>query len=263
MSLNQISQRIEIAFWTGWVQMAVNLRSTWLAPVLVLTGACLLALSLAGFSAGYFRSAASQSAAPAAVVGMVRPHTEQENLLLGWVDDLQPGSRLQGLWLGVYSPQEKRMTFLPILPGDSSAGFDGPFLWSRGGQMDPAFLELVDRKGILWDHYLILERSSLSGLLHLMGKLNLGGRIVAPDQAVDEMSLPGAPEVVLQRQADILNALCVNWEGVFNGADPDVMSGLWLTNSATDMSEAHFVQTWQALTEAGGPTCEFPTLQRR
>jgi hypothetical protein len=262
MSLNQISQRLEIAFWTSWVQMAVNLRSTWLAPVLVLTGACLLALALAGFSAGVLRGAASQ-AAPVAQVAVVRPHTEQENLLLGWVDELRPGSHLQGLWLVVYSPQENNMSLLPILHAGRATGFDGAFNWSPGAPADAAFLNQVNRKGILWDHYLILERSSLSGLLHLVGELNLNGRFVPPDQALDEMTMPGAPEMVLQRQADILNALCVNWDGAFGSAAPDLMGGLWLNNSAADMSEAHFEQTWQALMEAGSPTCEFPTLQRR
>lgn len=266
MTINTILNRFEIALWVALDDAIQYIRTTSSGPIVVVLSAVVILFGILTITASHSPNpsnpppAAPVVGTPAAFFG----NNEQENIVLGWVERLEDGARLEGLWLIVRSQQDNEVSFFPLLPSAQSAQtpdeLDAGFRWSPRSQADPAFINALDSKNLLWNQYLILDRASLSGLLHLTGGAPLNGVAVMPDQLLAGLTTVTPAGEARIRQAQVLDGLCRDWERSFAAADPNLMAGLWLNTAVTDMSQTYFQQTWQEIIGNGGLNCQFPTL---
>lgn len=290
-----LSRRLEIAFWTGWVSA---IRAMHLAPVargasiLLMLACCLMGWMLVKTSTSYLESglvslgffrgltpasanAGGDGTQEMAWTGpMALPATSgtndyaaatQVNVLLLVVDRLGGISpRLQGVWLLVTDPQKHGLTFLPLYPSANS-DLSRAFRLDPSGAPSQAFLEAVRQKGVWWHHYLALDYASLSALVELVGGVQLGGTRLRGVEAVTNLLSPArAPEAMLEGQASLFESICLQSAGLLANADPDLVTGL-LTGSdeRSNISPEVFQQGWIYASQAGGLTCEFPTVLGR
>jgi hypothetical protein len=278
MTFSVISQRMEIFFWTGWISALRWIRVTrWLGAGLLASG-CLVSLLLTGLfinargqsdrqaGAGAPVQVGKQSLAAAEPPDRARP--SQNNTLLLVVDQLEGSqAQLQGAWLLVMDPEGSNGIFLPIFPSSTTSTEtptqDLSRLFSLDGSGMPAaaFQEAVRQKNIRWAHILILEHASLAAMAELEGGVDLGHGLVSGGKAVTWLDSqdPGLPSL-LERQAVLLGAICLQSSILFENAHIDLISGLLAGPRRSDLSLDEFQQGWKQAGKNGKFSCEFPTI---
>lgn len=272
MSISTIIQRLEITFWMAWVAALRSIRVVRWAPVVLVISACGLALLITAGSAVYLNGGLF-GGQPARAEAMTVTNTGtplQSNTLFILVDDMDsPQAKLEGVWLIVADPAYQHLTFLPLHPRSASAAGDmrdlaQAYRQPGDGTLDPAFAEAVTSYGVWWDHFLVLDRTTLSALVELVGGVGLGNGLADGTLAIASLPEPGnQPEAVLERQALLLMGICQQSDVLFKGADPKIITGLLAGSSRSDLAANEFQTAWEALQQAGSPTCEFPTILGR
>ncbi|MFM8320396.1 MAG: hypothetical protein ACKOC5_05720 [Chloroflexota bacterium] len=260
------SQRLEIAFWQGWVAVLQSLRSTRWASLLLVVSACSGMLLLMAFSAAYLENG-MPAAAQAAQAALPKPQTGQHNLLLVLVDRLEPAPQLGGAWLVVADPEYTRLTFLPLghtidlQETPVAADLARSFGLTASGELAPAFIAAAEQTGIWWDNYLVVDASSLSALVDLVGGVDLGGGPVSGAAAAASLRRQtGDPAAMLDSQAVLMDGICRQAPGLIERADPQMMAGLLAGYGRTDIPAESISSALPALRQLGGLSCQFPTL---
>ena len=224
---------------------------------------------------------ASQSAAAAPSTPLPVPSLEtgQRNLLVIGVDNLDESSlaalqaapRLESVWLVLYSIDRPQVILLPIYPspaqGSSSSddkervnlpSLSAAFSLSADRTPSPSFLQSLESKDIWWNHYVLLDRLTLSRLAEFTGASEtLGGQstLVKPAQASEE------PKGGLEGQARFARDLCRRSASLASTFDLAPLLSLFPNHLITDLDLNQAVQLAHSLLSgAGGFSCEFPTL---
>ncbi len=124
-------------------------------------------------------------------------------------------------------------------------------------------MELLRSKNIWWNHYLIVDRTSLAELVELSGGVFSGDRKMSGVEIVE--SMPNAsetPDAALMAQAQIARSLCNSSPVWTKNADPEVLWGLMTQRMRSDLAVEKFNSVDALFKFSNGEAvCQFPTLQ--
>ncbi len=270
MQLIRTVQRAEITFWTAMIALMKNQRLARMAIITSILVICLSAAGIAGLSfarkpAREAQSLANPASQPQAA--SVTLPAGQQNVLVILVDSLAGGdARLQGLWLVGKLASDPHLVFLPIFPDEKEigpAGWSSLFGLDADGQPAGTFLENLQARDYRWDHYVVVDHTSLAELIELSGRIDWNGELLSGPAAVAKMPLAELePQSALRAQAVIAQELCQNAAGFMQNADPVLIWGLLTHRMHSDLELANVESARNDFVSlVGGPSCEFPTFQ--
>lgn len=278
MNLLSFCRKVEILFWTSFVRLMKNgrkVRKTLLAGIALLGGGLLLIFLLSWFFSPLSDQVGIETISPefvpvygSSTFEEIQPlGNGQTNLLLILVDSLTgEDSALLGIWLIERIADMPQVVFLPIYPNQRSSeneSFNRSFELDSDGYPSPQFLEVLRTKNIWWDHFLVVDKLSLSDFIALTGGVAWEGKISAgPEVARSLTELSASPESALRAQARIAGVLCRNAPGLIQNADPELIWGILTHRMRSDLEVEAVRKARHEFTQPGGsPVCEFPTLQ--
>jgi hypothetical protein len=265
MNLVEISNRVEIRFWS----VAVNLINDHLrlrALKLVTMAAFCLGLisiamgALAQFRHGSFAGGQALANEPAyifhqtTVVGSVR---RQSNTLVILVDQIASGEgskpvRIRSIWLAAYLTSTAKLSLAPVYPGGSldEAVKDTSFHLGHNGTLGPEFFQLLQSIDVRWDHYVVMETATFQELMRLI----IGGEESLSVNAV-------RPEQVVAHQAAQVYEICHHVGDFLQSRQTYKLIRLFDRHIYSDLTPEMVLELWQQkLTGSSRFSCEFPTL---
>lgn len=191
---------------------------------------------------------------------------EQHNLLLILVDSLIANKPdLRGVWLAGQVYPIPQIVFLPLYPTVSEieqSDFNSSFSLDENGHPSEEFQKFLRSKEVWWNHYVVLDETSLADLVALTDGIYWNGKQVNGSGAVEEILINSSPpEIELNAQASIVNELCRSAQELLSSSDPMILWGLLTHRMRSDL-QLEMVQAAQnEYAQPGGePVCEFPTM---
>jgi hypothetical protein len=273
MNISNLTDQIEIAFWTGIVSLLNPRRFSRLVSISLIMLFGLATLLLTALTFANIGRATQLLKPQMAEVRMTRylgrPDNGQNNLLLILVDQLEDSEpSLQGLWMLIKAPSGKQVTFMPIYPADSDIGHDvkQAFGLIKGSGLSPEFENVLQKQGLWWDNYLIIDREILATLVQLAGGIDLGEGSSNGQQVIDLLPIAEQDaQTALQLQARIAQGICQRFDSLLQYENPEEIFDLLIGGAPSqpvfsDLSHAELLASWNRLKKAGGLACEFPTL---
>lgn len=287
MNIALIANRIEISFWNCLISVlgtfsASSRRRLVYVPVLVslaiisLLSLSLVARSSTAYLTGYDHRSGPQMAMTDTIVP--RPENGQRNILIVLVDRLAdtahmgvpalPGKQplLDGVWLLAYIPGQPRLTFIPIYPfsydGEDAQNIELADLFGldEAGKLSSEFQQAIMEKGVWWDKYLVLDRSSVAEVIDMAGGVNLGyGSLSGAEVASLMATTAQDPQAEVGLQALLVQQFCRAGRYLYQAVDPGIMAGLILDGARSDLDMDGFVAGWLDLQDTqGGLLCDIP-----
>ena len=272
MNISNLSNQIEIAFWTGVVSLLRPRKSTRLITITSFLLLCLVALLLMAFTFFYkgrtSRSLEAKSAAVHMTPFLGRPDNGQENLLLILVDQVDATEpRLQGVWMLIHDPSGNKVYFMPIYPAQSEFGQDVKQSVGMGkiSGLAPELEQVLQREGLWWDNFLIIDRETLASLVQLAGGIDLEDGRLDGQQVIGLLPIADQDaQTALDLQARIAQGVCQRFDSMVQNESPQALFELLIgggTQSVySDLTHSELLTSWNRLKKAGGMSCYFPTL---
>ncbi len=270
-----ISRRLEIAFWTHLVSVIEKLQSPGRGParwllLFAFAGLCVFGAILMSASATDALQSVEQLPPSSASLAQAQAVPKQHNTLLILVEDLSATSpRLETVWLVAYSVELNQLTFLPLFPALNGGASQGQalvayFALDAPGRPAAPFLQALSARHLWWDSYLVVDLETLAALLELGSGVDSPYGQVGSAQTVRLIQdFRQQPQLVLQLQADAIQALCRRTAGIIQVADPQSVLGVMASSSRSDLDWARLQSGWIELRQVGGAlACEFPTLEK-
>jgi hypothetical protein len=197
----------------------------------------------------------------------------QRNVLLIGVDSFQAEEpRLEGVWMILYLRDTPHFMLVPVYPSqmqdeDHSALVDYNlarlFSLEDGQTPNTMFLQALRDKQLLWNGYIVLDKSAL---VEILAMTSFENKITSQGQqpsAINLADIEEAPMRALLEQAQLAQELCRN-SGAMIVSDKNRFPGLLAQASAhirTDLDLAELAgEVVAALRYGGGISCEFPSL---
>ena len=192
---------------------------------------------------------------------------EQKNMLVVLVDSFTKKEPvLKGVWLVGRTPSVPQIVFLPVYPAGQNTQMEP---WSTLIALDPSglpsesFLDALSAKNIKWDHYLLLDETTLAELAKLTGGVYRDGTELSGLEII--ASLPdtrAAPEAALMAQAKIASELCLFSADLLQNIDLEILWGLLTHRMRSDLELETLEIVRDQLGQSGEiPACAFPTLR--
>jgi hypothetical protein len=273
MNISNLSNQIEIAFWMGIVSLLRPRRLNHLASFALLALLCLAALLLTAFSFTYKgwagRLLNSKSAPVRLTHNSGRPDNGQNNLLLILVDQadaLEPG--LQGVWMLIHDPTGRKVTFMPIYPAEAKLGQEvkQAVEMQRVNGLSTELQQALQKQGLWWDHYLVIDREALARLVQLAGGIDLGEGRLNGQQVTGLLPIanPDA-QTSLALQARIAQGICQSFGTMIQKDHPEAIFELLIGKPMqpsvySDLTHSDLSAFWIRSKKVGDIACEFPTL---
>lgn len=276
MNISNISNQIEIAFWTGMVSLLRDRQITRTLSVLLVLLLCLMVMALTAFTWAVHGLPARPRESGVTLVHtpayLNRPENGQNNLLLVVVDELEDREPdLLGAWMLIYAPSGLKVTFMPIYPTESKAGanLEQTIGQPLGKGLSPAFQQALKAQGLWWDHYLIVDQNILATLVDLTGGIDLGNGRSNGKQVADLLPIADQDaQTAVELQARIARGVCERFDAMLQIASAETMTKMLSGDAATglentDLEPQELLVSWGRIREASNFTCEFPTLAGR
>jgi hypothetical protein len=273
MNITNLSNQIEIAFWMGVVSLLRPRRLNHLASFALLSLLCLVGLFLTAFTFSYksrVNRLLNQKSAPVRVTHFSgRPDNGQNNLLLilvDQVDALEPA--LQGVWMLIQDPSGRKVTFMPIYPAEAELGQEvkQAVEMQKVNGLPLELEQALQKQGLWWDHYLVIDRETLSRLVELAGGIDLGDGRLNGQQVTDLLPIasPDA-QTSLALQARIAHGICQRFGALLQKDNPDAVFELLIDKPTqpsmiSDLVHSDLSAFWSRSKKVGEIACEFPTL---
>ena len=272
MKISNLSNQIEIAFWTGVVSLLRPRKFTRLISITSFLLLCLVALLLMAFTFVYkgraTRSLETTSAAVHVTPFLGRPDNGQENLLLILVDQMDATEpSLQGVWMLIHDPSGNKVFFMPIYPAQSKFGQD--IKQSVGIEkisgLAPELEQVLHKQGLWWDNYLVIDRGILASVVQLAGGIDLEDGRLNGQQVIGLLPIADQDaQTALDLQARIAQGICQRFDSLMQNESPPALFELLIgggTQSVySDLTHSELLTSWNRLKKAGGMSCYFPTL---
>ena len=216
MNISNLSNQIEIAFWVGIVSLLRPRRYTRQVSFALLILLVLVALLLTAFtflSSGRKTGLLEPKSAAVHIAHYSgRPDNGQMNLLLILVDELdatEPG--LQGVWMLIHDPSGKKVHFMPIYPAESKFGQDvrQAVGLEKVNGLSPKLEQLLQKQGLWWDNYLVIDRKILSRLVQQTDGIDLGNGRLNGQQIIGLLPIADQDaQTAIGLQARIASGIC-------------------------------------------------------
>lgn len=281
MNLTQISNRLEIVFWTTWVAALRSPRLGRLALPGLLAGACTLIVIistawllppaapksiLAAEAAAGGTGRARHVAAAGSLAVAARPANGQRNLLVILVDRLDASQpRLDGIWLLARIPDPAQVTFLPVYPSFDSQGqdFDRRLETDfQSGKEEPfsgEFQQTLEAQGLWWDHYLMVDTAGMALLVERIGSVD-----AEEGQSLAQLSENAQdPQSALAYQLQLAQQACSHAPELLSDMAPSALAALFEKNSRSDLDPKQLRLILRSLPGTGGIVCQFPVIVGR
>ncbi len=234
----------------------------WTRNIVFLTGFMFFGFWLAS-SYGEALFAASIPETPRAVTH------GQVNLLIAWVDTLQPNARLNSVWLAGYFPGRFGIAMTPIYLAqapevfEQSAVLRQQFALDAKGNLISAFREAVEQQHNTWvNGFIIVDEIGFVEIIDFFGGIPIDSVMRDGIEVLDYIAgTPATPQAALQGQFEVVSGLCVQ----AGKHDPDLgferLLRLYPQHLATDQDLFQLAAGHKALLIQGkGLGCEFPSL---
>ncbi|OGO36664.1 MAG: hypothetical protein A2W35_20990 [Chloroflexi bacterium RBG_16_57_11] len=273
MNISNLSNQIEIAFWTGVVSLLRHRRNTRPVSLALLILLVLFTLLLTAFtfvsSGRTTRLHEPKSAAVHLAHYSARPDNGQNNLLLILVDQVdatEPG--LQGVWMLIHDSSGRKITFMPIYPAESKFGQDvrQAVGMEKVSGLSPKLEQVLQKQGLWWDNYLVIDKEILSRLVQQADGIDLGNGRLDGQQVIGLLPIAGQDaQTAIGLQARIARGICQRFDSVLKDEGPQPVSELLIGEAMnqpvnSSLSHADLLASWNRLMRTGGLACEFPTL---
>ncbi len=126
------------------------------------------------------------------------------------------------------------------------------------GGLSAAFQQAIRERGVWWDGYLVLDRTSLVEVIELTGGVDLEEGWLSGVQMTSllETATPN-PRAQIGLQAMVIQQFCQSGKYMFQNIDPKILASLILDSAVSDFSIEDFSTGWVTLQDSqGGLTCE-------
>jgi hypothetical protein len=276
MNITNLSNQIEIAFWTGMVSLLRPRRYTRHVSLALLSLVGLLTLLLTGFTF-VSRGRATRLIEPkSASVQLAhfsgRPDNGQINYLLILVDEIdatEPG--LQAVWMLIQDPSGKKVNFMPIYPAETAFGQEvGKAIGiEKINGLSPKIEQVLHKQGLWWDYFLVIDRELLAKVVQQAGGIDLGNGQLNGQQVAGLLPIAGQDaQTAINLQARIAMGICQRFDVMLKKASPEPVSVLLAGGTKkqpvnSNLSFADLLASWNRLQKSGSLACEFPTLTGR
>jgi hypothetical protein len=270
-------RNLEILFWTFSVHLMKNPRLVrtllvglvvvFFAGVVIAVGALLQPVPTANNDPAEFGLPPIALEENPTVAEPPKLLVEQKNLLVILVDSFGVKKPvLKGVWLVGRTPSVPQIVFLPVYPAGQKTQTE---LWTNLIILDPAglpsesFRDFLNSRNIRWDHYLLLDETTLAEIAELAGGIDWNGIENSGLEIVT--SLPdarAAPEAAMMAQAKIASELCLSGADLIQNIDPEILWGLLTHRMRSDFELVTLEIVREQLRQTGEiPACAFPTLR--
>ena len=261
MNLVQISQRLEITFWSATIVMLKNRRALRIViAAIVLAFVLLIVSSIARyFSLPVVHTNRSSMLAPAShnIDQLVEANSQRQyNTLIILVDELDLTANaenmvIQGVWLAAYLPSDMKVNFVPLFQSERTrySQDHNKLKLDHYGAPSKEFVASVARLDVHWDHYVVIDFTVMNEFID---------NLLKGEQGSASFDLSGSQVVQQAIRADIL---CSYTRIQFQNGNSHKLLQSFRGKFYSDLDLSYVSALFQRA-QANRPmfTCEFPTL---
>jgi hypothetical protein len=175
---------------------------------------------------------------------------------------------LEGVWLINLSPSQASVKIFPLLPSQSENGENrdrklaSAFDVDHQQRVNAKFLNLLGRRGVEWDGYIIADQWFLVEIIDYLGGLDLGYGLQSGSEILGEMAHWSEDRLLAQHdQAQLLKSGCWKMVGSSQHISLDDLQKLFPAHFSMNGTPPSLLeQIWRDMKEKDGMMCETPTL---
>jgi len=197
----------------------------------------------------------------------------QRSILLISAASIKPSNpKLESIWLATYFSSDTTIRLLPIFPtgnqsiSDFERQVEQSFDLNKKNDklvLDQEFINVLENNNYWWSGYVIFDEVALTKIFNLMGGIDLNGKTLSGEQALDELSkMVDSPQEALSAQIAILQSVCHNFFEISPNLDKSQIISLFPNHIFTDLDSTQLQSEMQSLySSEHNPTCKFPMLE--
>lgn len=281
--IRSLFAKIEIQFWKVLVKMMKNQQMLrwsfpvrvlpFLAGIVILSGLIFLPIRATvssitrRSSANDLRHLSVNKQDDTKKTALSPSNGDQTNYLIIFVDSLDKETpELKGVWLAGHVTALPQVVFLPLYPSlreQETKNYKNLFALADGEKPVDEFVDFLRSKEISWNHYVVLDETSLVELVSLMNRDSVESQFLFPPTSLTGLlNETETIDLQIKAQARFASSLCETAPELVRTADPGIIWSLLTHRMRSDIELQIIHAAQSALAQPGEElVCEFPTLR--
>ena len=196
-------------------------------------------------------------------------HESQKVILIAGIDNIErQNSSVESVWLALFIPDIHTISLVPIFPPSSQSmptlsevipEIDS-FITAK--KIDKSFIKILNKAGVYWDNYVIIDGQGWSELVHFIRGQDQGSSIFEITSAgLNSSNQNHDPDTLISWQAYRFQQICSTINSNLNNVDANQIPES--KHILSDISRRKLKNTWKQIF---GPEnalyCKFPTMSQ-